>query len=178
MVQGSGFYLKKIFTEGKEHVALCYNNNRITKSWDRSGRQHRLFVANAFFDVVDGGNESMLNFNPKADAKQLTTDEFYERLRQKHLEDDLVTGIPTEVQHPSLIPVLRPYQKKGISWMLSRELIPSTLPKHWVKLRSKFNPSQELFFNKHTQMLVSECPKLQQTPKGGLLTGKEFSLAL
>lgn len=158
--------MKSIALEGKEHVVLCYNNSRIADPYQ--GRGDNRFLIKTFFDVVDDAKPKT---NPG--AKQLTMDEFYERLRQKHLRDDLVTGIPTEVQHPSLKPVLRPYQKKGICWMLSRELVPSFLPlsRHWIKLRSKSNQSQELYYNEHTQTMFSECPELQQIPKGGILAG-------
>lgn len=106
----------------------------------------------------------------KSQGRELSLEDFYERLRRAHESDDLETDLPSDVQHLNLRPGLRPYQKRGIKWMLKRELQTEELPSYIVKLRLKFNRDQIFYFNKYTLELLRECPAREVIPSGGLLT--------
>lgn len=103
---------------------------------------------------------------------RLPIEAFYDQLRKEHESDDLETGIPTNVQHPALRPILRPYQQKGIKWMLKRELRTEHLTQLADKIRSKFNPSQTFYFDHITQLIYDQPPEGFTIPAGGMLTGK------
>jgi hypothetical protein len=163
----TGFYLKQDSVNGTNHLILCYSNEfaDTLDSW-------KSFFIKSFFDEIDDSAGSLKDCpTKKLEARELSISDFYEQLRIAHEDDDLVTGIPSEVQHPSLRPILRNYQKRGIKWMLKREL--HSEPQPWfVKLQSKFNDSQVLYMNKYTGELFKDFPEQCTIPTGGLLTGK------
>lgn len=171
MGKNSGFFLKVHGIMGCEHLVLCYSNS-IAKTSTNHERDEKFFLINSFFDPFDELENYVANEYSR--ERELSLEEFYERLRQSHINDDLESGIPSDVIDngiPGLRPVLRPYQKRGIKWMLKRELKIESLPSPFIRLRSKFNENQIMFFNKFTQDLLSVCPEQEQIPRGGLLTG-------
>jgi SNF2 family DNA or RNA helicase len=177
--RNTGFYLKKLEVNDHEHLLLCYSNE-IIKTPSCFERIQKNFLMNSFFEKFDGTEAEDLNLitDKVVEGRELSLDDFYERLRKSHENDDLETGLPIDVQHSSLRPILRPYQKKGIKWMLKRELHEDHLPSFYVKIRSKFNSSQIFFYNTYTQAILSDCPESQILPKGGLLTGNLLNLLL
>lgn len=46
-------------------------------------------------------------------------DELYQFVKQIHQQE--AQSIQVDVQHPALIPVLRPYQREAVNWMLRQE---------------------------------------------------------
>lgn len=46
-------------------------------------------------------------------------DELYQFVKQTHQQE--TQSIQVDVQHPALIPVLRPYQREAVNWMLQQE---------------------------------------------------------
>ena len=46
-------------------------------------------------------------------------DELYHFVKQTHQRE--TQTVQVDVQHPALIPVLRPYQREAVNWMLRRE---------------------------------------------------------
>ena len=51
-------------------------------------------------------------------------DELYHFVRQTHQQE--TRSIQVDVQHPALTPVLRPYQREAVNWMLQQEHFKST----------------------------------------------------
>ncbi|KAF3831986.1 hypothetical protein GH733_000798, partial [Mirounga leonina] len=51
-------------------------------------------------------------------------DELYQFVKQTHQQE--TQSIQVDVQHPALIPVLRPYQREAVNWMLQQEHFRST----------------------------------------------------
>lgn len=160
--------MKHQIINGVDHMLLYHCNLRI-KNPNKHEREEKTFLINSLFEKSDEptAEEVMQSDEP---GRELSLDDFYERLRLAHENDDLETDLPTEVQHPFLRPQLRPYQKRGIKWMLKRELQTEELPPHFIKLRSKFNRDQIYYFNKYTQELLRDCPPCNVIPSGGLLT--------
>lgn len=46
-------------------------------------------------------------------------DELYHFVKQTHQQE--TPSIQVDVQHPALTPVLRPYQREAVNWMLQQE---------------------------------------------------------
>lgn len=51
-------------------------------------------------------------------------DELYQFVKQTHQQE--AQSVQVDVQHPALIPVLRPYQRDAVNWMLQQEQSRST----------------------------------------------------
>ena len=138
----------------QKFLVLCHQNTNIT-----TPSQLKVTFVEAFFEKFDGEGfgESELwpHRNVATEVKELYLVDFYEQLRQSHENDDLETDLPVDVQHLALRPLLRPYQKKGVKWMLKRELIADYPPKHYIKLRSNFNKNLIVYFNKYIQTMVT-----------------------
>lgn len=159
---------------GIQHLVLCYiNATDINCSYLE--REQKKFLVYSFFEACDKSENQRLSISTLSEAKGFSLNVFYDRLKRAHLNDDLETGISADVQHRSLRPCLRSYQKKGIKWMLKRELQADYLPTGFIKLRSKFNKNQIFHYNTYSQYLLIECPEQKEMPRGGLLTGDLFT---
>uniref|UniRef100_A0A672UBH6 E3 ubiquitin-protein ligase SHPRH n=1 Tax=Strigops habroptila TaxID=2489341 RepID=A0A672UBH6_STRHB len=55
-------------------------------------------------------------------------EELYDFVRHTHQQD--IQLLREDVQHPALIPILRPYQSEAVNWMLHRENLTSTPSTH------------------------------------------------
>lgn len=176
--KNTGFYLKLHNINESKHLVLCYTQKG-GKTLYFSERQEKLFLINSFFEKFNDDQsvceELQLGKKPINKGRMLALEEFYEILRVAHENDDLKTSIPSNIQHPRLRPILRPYQVRGIKWMLKRELMVEHLPDFNIKIRSKFNKSQIFYFNKISEQLSNKCPEPIAAPSGGLLTGKRIS---
>lgn len=53
-------------------------------------------------------------------------DELYQFVKQIHKRES--QSIQVDVQHPALMPVLRPYQREAVSWMLQQEHFCRSVP--------------------------------------------------
>jgi hypothetical protein len=62
---------------------------------------------------------SPLGYTDCVFTKKHDVDELYEVVKQRHLQRE--TTPHPDVQHPSLTPLLRPYQKEAVTWMLDQE---------------------------------------------------------
>lgn len=166
-----GFYLKNVDVDGDKHLVLCHSNKSILLTWHRSQQIKQIhFLIESLFDSVDGEELQLKELDHHENGKELQLSEFYEKLKEVHETDDLETGIPSDVQHSSLRPLLRDYQKKGIKWMLSRELRDEPATSRYITLRSKFNASQLLDYDPLNQWIFEHDHHTGSIPRGGLLT--------
>ncbi|CRL06169.1 CLUMA_CG018880, isoform A [Clunio marinus] len=167
----TGFYLKSIPINGIDNLLLFYTN-AYGIIFDKTIRREKKFLIDSIFEIYDEKiiTEPVAGSSRASEERELTLENFYERLRQKHEFDDLETDIPQNVQHKHLRPLLRPYQVKGIKWLLKRELITDYLKPCYVKMQSKFNKNQTLFYNKYTQEIILNSPLPHKIPPGGFLT--------
>lgn len=161
----TGFYLNTRIIDGHQFLVLFYSNPALRIS--PKNKEEKKFLLRTFFDEISDTN-FLQAFEDKPTSRQLSLTEFYEKLRTSHEHDDLESGF--DVQHKNLRPILRPYQVKGVQWMLKRELQADQLPAHFSTLRSKFNSQQVVYYDKYSQQLFKNAPKLYKVPSGGLLT--------
>lgn len=166
--KNTGFFLKQLETDGGDLLVLCFACDIIGTRTNQE-RRDKTFLMDAFFERCDG---TPLDLAENPEKSRPSVEAFYEGLRQAHDKEDLETGLPIDVQHPSLRPLLRPYQKRGIKWMLKREQQTELLPQNFIAIRSKYNKSQVYYYDKYYQQVVHECPEQIEIPTGGLLTGK------
>lgn len=133
----------------------------------------RKFVIESFFEVDEEEIQQDIEMD---DTKEfLTIDNFYEKLKEAHASDDL-SSFP-DVQHPRLkrSTILRPYQVRGVKWMLKRELQTDYVPTNYVIMKSKFNSQQKYFYNKYTQEFYKHNPEQNlKFPKGGIVIYLRF----
>lgn len=159
----SGFYLEQLVIKDIPYLVLSYKEE-LKEKLSNALLNQRKFVIESFFEVDD-------EFQQDTDSKEfLTIDNFYEKLKEAHASDDL-SSFP-DVQHPKLksTTILRPYQVRGVKWMMKRELQTDYIPTNFIKMRSKFNSQQKYFYNKYTQEFYKHNPEANLAfPKGGML---------
>lgn len=150
MHKSSGFFLQNTFVKGGRYLALCYSLNTSERHFPSFVKNQRDFVISSFFEAID---TIQINHDDEDAKAMLTLDSFYEKIKQEHESDDLTT-VPQNVQHPSLKEStrLRPYQVRGVKWLLKREQETQELPSNYIKMRSKFNPDQIMYYNPSTKV--------------------------
>lgn len=156
-----------------EHLLLCHSNALINQHFACDYNDKNLLLK-AFFEDCDEDSKPLEQWLSTAtEGRGLSLDGFYEHLRLAHVDDDLESNvnIPKDVQHEDLKPTLRPYQQRGIKWMLKRELGVDKLSSYCIKIRSKVNASQVFYYNKFSEEILLEPSPPIVIPTGGLLTG-------
>ncbi|MEE6475060.1 hypothetical protein FKM82_010603 [Ascaphus truei] len=98
-------------------------------------------------------------------------EELYDHVRQTHQQEDQT--LQEDVQHPALIPVLRPYQNEAVNWMLKRENfrnMPSnenTLHLLWREVSTP--DGAKIYYNPFTGCIIRERPIAGHEWPGGIL---------
>lgn len=111
------------------------------------------------------------------DLERQNVEELYDYIRhlhQRQAQPQGEQGGPTsDVQHPALIPVLRPYQRQAVNWMLGRERYRLTSPKepslHLLWREVVTLCGKKLFYNPFTGSLMREFPMAGVQWPGGIL---------
>ncbi|KAL7038671.1 hypothetical protein ACKWTF_009651 [Chironomus riparius] len=167
----SGFYLQPLSINNIPYLVLCYKETRLREKLTNALLNQRKFVIGSFFEVDEEFQQDTSILDIESDEKEfLTIDNFYDKLKEAHASDDL-SSFPG-VQHPMLksTTILRPYQVRGVKWMLKRELQTEYVPTNFIKMKSKFNAQQKYFYNKYTQEFYRHNPEQNLAfPKGGML---------
>uniref|UniRef100_A0A8D2JME1 E3 ubiquitin-protein ligase SHPRH n=1 Tax=Sciurus vulgaris TaxID=55149 RepID=A0A8D2JME1_SCIVU len=98
-------------------------------------------------------------------------DELYHFVKQAHQQETL--SVQVDVQHPALTPVLRPYQREAVNWMLQQEHFRSTptgessLHHLWREITT--SDGLKLFYNPYTGCIIREYPQSGPQLLGGIL---------
>lgn len=163
-----GFHLKSTIVDDKEYLALIYSERNGSSLTVMDKLQQKFFIS-SFFNPVDQDHQE--EHDQTSNTKAMPTlDIFYERLKEIH-EKDNFDSMPQNVQHPSLKSTtrLRPYQMKGIKWMLKRELEAEELPSSFVAMQLKTNGDKIMYYNRSTHEFTRHKPESLNYPSGGIL---------
>ncbi|NXV66129.1 SHPRH ligase, partial [Molothrus ater] len=97
-------------------------------------------------------------------------EELYDFVRHTHQQD--IQLLRKDVQHPALIPILRPYQSEAVNWMLHRENHTSTPSKnvlHFLWREVITLDGKKIYYNPFTGCIIREYPTAGPQWPGGIL---------
>uniref|UniRef100_A0A8C3KVU7 E3 ubiquitin-protein ligase SHPRH n=1 Tax=Chrysolophus pictus TaxID=9089 RepID=A0A8C3KVU7_CHRPC len=96
-------------------------------------------------------------------------EELYDFVRHTHQQD--VQLLREDVQHPALIPILRPYQSEAVNWMLHRENFTSTPENalHFLWREVITLDGVKIYYNPFTGCVIREYPFAGPQWPGGIL---------
>ncbi|NXG42449.1 SHPRH ligase, partial [Psilopogon haemacephalus] len=96
-------------------------------------------------------------------------EELYDFVRHTHQQD--IQLLREDVQHPALIPILRPYQSEAVNWMLHQENHTNT-PKnalHFLWREVITLDGVKIYYNPFTGCVIREYPSAGPQWPGGIL---------
>ncbi|XP_076782966.1 E3 ubiquitin-protein ligase SHPRH isoform X1 [Arvicanthis niloticus] len=98
-------------------------------------------------------------------------DELYHFVKQTHQQE--TQSVHVDVQHPALIPVLRPYQREAVNWMLQQEQFRSTPvgdnSLHFLWREIVTPDGLKLYYNPYTGCIIRDFPHAGPQLLGGIL---------
>ncbi|XP_033916551.1 E3 ubiquitin-protein ligase SHPRH [Melopsittacus undulatus] len=98
-------------------------------------------------------------------------EELYDFVRHTHQQD--MQLLREDVQHPALIPILRPYQSEAVNWMLHRENLRSTPSSenalHFLWREVITLDGEKIYYNPFTGCIIREYPVAGPQWPGGIL---------
>uniref|UniRef100_A0A8C4ICK3 SNF2 histone linker PHD RING helicase n=1 Tax=Dicentrarchus labrax TaxID=13489 RepID=A0A8C4ICK3_DICLA len=121
-----------------------------------------------YYDFIIPDNEEE---ECDTDLERQNVEELYDYVRHLHQRES--REVTYDVQHKALVPVLRPYQRQAVNWMLRREKTRNTSPKEqllhflWRELIALCG--KKLFYNPFTGCLIREFPLAGVEWPGGIL---------
>ncbi|NXG28112.1 SHPRH ligase, partial [Dromaius novaehollandiae] len=116
-------------------------------------------------DVLDEDDEES-----DMELERQNIEELYDFVRHTHQQDTQL--LREDVQHPALIPILRPYQSEAVNWMLHRENFISTPSKNTLHFlwREVITPDgAKIYYNPFTGCIIREYPIAGPQWPGGIL---------
>ncbi|XP_027744023.1 E3 ubiquitin-protein ligase SHPRH-like [Empidonax traillii] len=98
-------------------------------------------------------------------------EELYDFVRHTHQQD--IQLLRKDVQHPALIPILRPYQSEAVNWMLHRENYTNTPSSenalHFLWREVITLDGVKIYYNPFTGCIIREYPTAGPQWPGGIL---------
>ncbi|NXE49184.1 SHPRH ligase, partial [Casuarius casuarius] len=116
-------------------------------------------------DVLDEDDEES-----DVELERQNIEELYDFVRHTHQQD--IQLLREDVQHPALIPILRPYQSEAVNWMLHRENFISAPSKNTLHFlwREVITPDgAKIYYNPFTGCIIREHPIAGPQWPGGIL---------
>ncbi|PNJ78897.1 SHPRH isoform 8, partial [Pongo abelii] len=109
--------------------------------------------------------------DPESEPEGQDIDELYHFVKQTHQQE--TRSIQVDVQHPALIPVLRPYQREAVNWMLQQECFRSSPATesalHFLWREIVTSEGLKLYYNPYTGCIIREYPNSGPQLLGGIL---------
>ncbi|XP_020842214.1 E3 ubiquitin-protein ligase SHPRH isoform X1 [Phascolarctos cinereus] len=106
-----------------------------------------------------------------SELERQNIEELYDFVRHTHQQE--AQSLQEDVQHPALIPVLRPYQSEAVNWMLLRENFrnspasENTLHFLWREVIT--TEGMKFYYNPFTGCIIREYPNAGPQWPGGIL---------
>uniref|UniRef100_A0A8C4RDU4 SNF2 histone linker PHD RING helicase n=1 Tax=Erpetoichthys calabaricus TaxID=27687 RepID=A0A8C4RDU4_ERPCA len=124
-----------------------------------------------FYDFIISDIQDEEEEQLDTELERQNIEELYDFVRHTHQNEDLKHR--EDVQHPALIPVLRPYQCEAVSWMLKRENYKCS-PCYDKQLHSLWREiatlcGKRLYYNSYTGCMIREFPVAGPEWPGGIL---------
>ncbi|XP_056112007.1 E3 ubiquitin-protein ligase SHPRH [Rhinichthys klamathensis goyatoka] len=145
---------------------LSEGNGRIKKANQLLQKLMEFFYDFIIPEVMDNEEEEC-----DTDLERQNVEELYDHVRHLHLTEAAEQSF--DVQHPGLIPVLRPYQSQAVSWMLRREKCKSSSSQeqrlHFLWREIITICGKKLFYNPYSGCLIREFPLAGVDWPGGIL---------
>ncbi|KAM8789010.1 E3 ubiquitin-protein ligase SHPRH isoform 1-T1 [Rhynchonycteris naso] len=117
-------------------------------------------------DVLEEDEE-----DSESESEGQDIDELYHFVKQTRQQE--TRSIQVDVQHPALTPVLRPYQREAVNWMLQQEHFRSTPPNenalHFLWREIVTSEGLKLYYNPYTGCIIREYPSAGPQLFGGIL---------
>ncbi|KAE8601657.1 hypothetical protein XENTR_v10013750 [Xenopus tropicalis] len=145
---------------------LSQGNGRMKKACILMQRLMETFYNFTIPDVIDDNEEES-----DRELERQNIEELYDYVRQTHQQEGNL--LQQDVQHPALIPVLRPYQNEAVNWMLQKENfmeVPSTentLHPLWREVSTL--EEVKIYYNPFTGCVIRERPVPGHEWPGGIL---------
>ncbi|XP_074043883.1 E3 ubiquitin-protein ligase SHPRH isoform X2 [Macrotis lagotis] len=106
-----------------------------------------------------------------SELERQNIEELYDFVRHTHQQE--AQHLQEDVQHPALIPVLRPYQSEAVNWMLLRENFRNSPTNenalHFLWREVITTEGMKLYYNPFTGCIVREYPNAGPQWPGGIL---------
>ncbi|XP_017654537.1 E3 ubiquitin-protein ligase SHPRH isoform X3 [Nannospalax galili] len=117
-------------------------------------------------DVLEEDEE-----DSESEPESQDIDELYHFVKQTHQQE--TQSAQVDVQHPALIPVLRPYQREAVNWMLQQEHFRGTPAGdnslHFLWREVVTSDGFKLYYNPYTGCIIREYPHSGPQLLGGIL---------
>uniref|UniRef100_A0A2K6F3X7 SNF2 histone linker PHD RING helicase n=1 Tax=Propithecus coquereli TaxID=379532 RepID=A0A2K6F3X7_PROCO len=120
------------------------------------------------FIILDASEEDDEDSENEPEGQDI--DELYHFVKQTHQQE--TQSIQMDVQHPALTPVLRPYQREAVNWMLQQEYFRSTPTEstlHFLWREIITSEGLKLYYNPYTGCIIREFPNCGPQLLGGIL---------
>lgn len=145
---------------------LSERNSRLKKANQLMQKLMEYFYDFIIPEVVDNEEEEC-----DTDLERQNVEELYDYVRLVHQNES--QKMTYDVQHEALLPVLRPYQRQAVNWMLKREKFRSTTVKgpslHFLWRELVTLCGKKLFYNPFVGGLIREFPLAGIEGPGGIL---------
>ncbi|XP_069567655.1 E3 ubiquitin-protein ligase SHPRH [Brachyistius frenatus] len=145
---------------------LSEGNTRLKKANQLMQKFMEYFYDFIIPEVVENEEEEC-----DTDLERQNVEELYDYVRHLHQEEQQEDTY--DVQHKTLVPVLRPYQRQAVNWMLRREKFRRVAAKeqslHFLWRELVTLCGKKLFYNPFTGCLIREFPLAGVEWPGGIL---------
>uniref|UniRef100_H0VRT6 E3 ubiquitin-protein ligase SHPRH n=1 Tax=Cavia porcellus TaxID=10141 RepID=H0VRT6_CAVPO len=158
--------------EGSRVIKYVSSSLRLTtkdylsSQWGRDKRASCKYTVVGYTDVLEDDEE-----DSDSEPEGQDIDELYHFVKQTHQQE--THSVQVDVQHPALTPVLRPYQREAVNWMLQQECFRSAPPDgnslHFLWREIITPEGLKLYYNPYTGCIIREYPHSGPQLLGGIL---------